>query len=62
MNMKMIVDPKWRELSHHKWMSNKDFLAKITYKDKTWNQIMNQSIDHPEPFVEHKVEFRQKEN
>lgn len=55
MNMKMIADPKWREINHHKWMSQKDFLAKITYKDKSWDQVVNQSIDHPEPFVENRV-------
>ena len=37
MNMKMIADPKWREFNQNKWMSQKDFLAKITYKDKSWD-------------------------
>ena len=35
--MKLLTNPKWREFSPDKWQDKKDFLTKITYRDKSWN-------------------------
>lgn len=52
MNIKLFVEPKWREVNHKKWMSRKDFLTKISYRDKTWDKIQIYDEKNPEPYLE----------
>jgi hypothetical protein len=52
MNMKLLTNPNWREHSPEKWKSKKDFLAKITYRDKSWNKALIFDEKYPDPFLQ----------
>jgi hypothetical protein len=54
----LLIKPKWREHDESKWVGGKEFQSMMSRKDQGWQPLTNVSKDHPEPFIEQKVQFK----